>query len=240
MEGLSLFFVVGFILIHLFSKNMKFLTTVPRSRFLSIAGGISVAYVFLHLLPELGEFQEEVHAEFGGQGEAFLNNHIYLVAMAGLVIFYALEQLVKSSKRKTAEGKSSVGVFWVHMGSFAFYNAVIGYLMVREEFEGATEMALFFIALGVHFITNDKGLREAHKAEYDRFGRWLLAAAIAVGWGIGWLTAVHELIIAFLMALIAGGIILNVLKEELPEERESSLSSFVIGLIIYSALLLLV
>ncbi len=240
MEWLSFLFVMGFILIHLFSKNMNFLRAVPRSRFLSIAGGISVAYVFLHLLPELGEFQEAVHEEFGAPGEGFLSNHIYLAAMAGLVMFYGLEQMVKNSKRKTAEGKSTAGVFWIHIASFAVYNGVIGYLMIREEFEGVVGMSLFFIALGVHFITNDKGLREAHKGEYDRYGRWLLAAAIAAGWAIGWLTEVHELIIAFLMALIAGGVILNVLKEELPEERESSLGAFVIGLSIYSVLLLFV
>lgn len=240
MEWLSLLFVMGFIVIHLFSKNMNFLKAVPRSRFLSIAGGVSVAYVFLHLLPELGEFQKEVHEEFGGSGEGFLSNHIYLAAMAGLALFYGLEQMVQNSKRREAEGKSSTGVFWVHIGSFAMYNGIIGYLMIREEFEGAAGMALFFVALGVHFITNDKGLREAHKGEYDRYGRWLLAAAIAAGWGIGWVTEVHELIIAFLMALIAGGVILNVLKEELPGERESSLSAFVIGLSIYSVLLLFV
>ncbi|WP_434401359.1 ZIP family metal transporter [Planococcus sp. 11815] len=240
MVWLSLLFIMGFVVIHLFSKNMNFLKAVPRSRFLSIAGGISVAYVFLHLLPELGEFQEEVHEEFGGPGEGFLSNHIYLAAMAGLVIFYGLEQMVKNSKRRTAEGKSSSGVFWIHIGSFAMYNGVIGYLMMREEYEGVVGMALFFIALGVHFITNDKGLREAHKGEYDRYGRWLLAGAIVAGWVIGWMTEVHELVIAFLMALIAGGVILNVLKEELPEERESSLGAFVIGLAVYSVLLLFI
>ncbi len=65
-------------------------------------------------------------------------------------------------------------------------------------------------------------------------------AAILAGWGIGLIAEVHELIIAFLMALIAGGVILNVLKEELPEERESSLGAFIIGLSLYSALLLFV
>lgn len=240
MQWLSLLFVMGFVVIHLFSKNMNFLKSVPRSRFLSIAGGISVAYVFLHLLPELGEFQEEVHEEFGGPGEGFLSNHIYLAAMAGLVLFYGLEQMVKSSKRRASEGKSFSGVFWIHIGSFAMYNGIIGYLMMREEYEGVAGMTLFFIALGVHFITNDKGLREAHKGEYDRYGRWLLAAAILAGWGIGLIAEVHELIIAFLMALIAGGVILNVLKEELPEERESSLGAFIIGLSLYSALLLFV
>lgn len=60
MIWLSFIFAVGFVGIHLFSKRLKLLKVLPRSRFLSIAGGISVAYVFLHLLPELGVFQEEL------------------------------------------------------------------------------------------------------------------------------------------------------------------------------------
>lgn len=242
MLWLSLFFVIGFIVIHLFSKNMRFLKVLPRSRFLSIAGGISVAYVFLHLLPELGVFQDELQGEVEGTAWRFLEHHIYLMAMFGLVIFYGLEQMVKSSKkRRTKSGgqNSRDGVFWVHIGSFAFYNALIGYLLVREEYESAWGMLFFFIAMGVHFITNDKGLRATHKDDYDRYGRWLLAVSILVGWGIGILTEVNELIISFLTALLAGGVVLNVLKEELPEERESRFSAFCIGIIGYSILLLL-
>lgn len=242
MLWLSLFFVIGFMAIHLFSKNMLFLKALPRSRFLSIAGGISVAYVFLHLLPELGVFQDELQGEVEGTAWRFLEHHIYVVAMLGLVIFYGLEQMVKSSKRRQdkAGGENSRdGVFWVHIASFAFYNALIGYLLIREEYESAWGMLFFFIAMGVHFITNDKGLRATHKDDYDRYGRWLLAVSILVGWGIGALTEVNELIISFLTALLAGGVVLNVLKEELPEERESRFSAFCIGIIGYSVLLLL-
>ena len=46
MEWLSWVFVMGFVVIHLFSKNMNFLKVVPRSRFLSIAGGISGALLW--------------------------------------------------------------------------------------------------------------------------------------------------------------------------------------------------
>ena len=41
--------------VHLFAAHLRFLRGVPRSRWLSIAGGVSVAYVFVHLLPELAE-----------------------------------------------------------------------------------------------------------------------------------------------------------------------------------------
>lgn len=242
MLGLSFVFAIGFVLIHLFSKRLKLLKVLPRSRFLSIAGGISVAYVFLHLLPELGIFQDELQGELENSSLRFLENHIYLVAMAGLVIFYALEHSLKTSKRKSKheeQPKAASGVFWVHIISFALYNAVIGYLLVREEYGDAWGMSLFFIAMGVHFMTNDKGLRATHREEYDRYGRWLLAAAILIGWAIGAFADVHEWIISVLTAFLAGGVILNVLKEELPEERESSLLAFCTGLTSYSILLLL-
>ena len=242
MLGLSFVFAIGFIIIHLFSKRLKLLEVLPRSRFLSIAGGISVAYVFLHLLPELGVFQDELQGELERSSLQFLENHIYLVAMVGLVIFYALEHSVKTSKRKNKQAeksKSVSGIFWVHMISFAMYNGVISYLLVREEYEDAWGMALFFVAMGVHFITNDKALRATHAEDYDRYGRWLLAVAILIGWGIGAFGEVHEWIISVLTAFLAGGVILNVLKEELPEERESSLLAFCTGLTSYAILLLL-
>ncbi|RNF39266.1 hypothetical protein [Planococcus salinus] len=239
---LSLCFAIGLAVIHLSSKNMKFLDVLPRSRFLSAAGGISVAYVFLHLLPELGVFQEHLQGEVENSAWSFLESHIYLVAMLGLVLFYGLEQMVKSSKRRNEKAKtqrSSAGVFWVHIGSFTLYNGVIGYLLVHEEYESHWGMLFFFIAMGVHFVTNDKGLRSTHKEDYDKYGQWLLTAAILIGWGIGALYEVNELIISFLVAFIVGGVVLNVLKEELPEERESSFSAFFTGLIAYSILLLL-
>ncbi|MFD1864859.1 hypothetical protein [Planococcus chinensis] len=243
MLWLSFALVIGLVLLHVFSKRMTFLKTVPRSRLLSAAGGISVAYVFLHLLPELGVFQENLRGEIENSGWSFLESHIYVVAMIGLILFYGLEQMVKSSKRRHKGHRPDEprdGVFWVHIGSFTLYNALIGYLLVREEYESEWGMVLFFIAMGVHFITNDKGLRETHKEDYDKYGRWLLAAAILIGWGIGVIAEVSELAISILTALLAGGVILNVLKEELPEERESSFGSFCMGVVGYSVILLLI
>ncbi|MCH4826518.1 MAG: hypothetical protein N2C11_04910 [Planococcus sp. (in: firmicutes)] len=242
MTWLSFIFALGFVSIHLFSKSLKLMKVLPRSRFLSVVGGISVAYVFLHLLPELSIFQKDLQGELRNSGLLFIENHIYLIAMIGLVVFYALENSVTVSKKKNKHAetpKAAIGIFWLHIASFTLYNGIIGYLLVREEYGNPWGMTLFFIAMGVHFITNDKGLRATHQEDYDRYGRWLLAAAILIGWGIGAFAEVHEWIISVLTAFLAGGVILNVLKEELPEERESSLLAFCVGLISYSILLLL-
>ncbi len=67
-----------------------------------------------------------------------------------------------------------------------------------------------------------------------------MAAAIIVGWVIGSGTEIHQAAVAVLFAFLAGGIVLNVLKEELPEEQESRFWAFALGAIGYAILLLAV
>jgi hypothetical protein len=237
----SLLAVVGLALVHLFSNRLRFLDVTPRSVWLSIFGGISVAYVFVHLLPELAEGQETV-AEAVGEGLAFLESHIYLVALLGLAIFYGLERAASSSRRRKREaGKedsTTPGIFWLHVSSFAVYNALIGYLFFHRLAAGLEDLLLFFVAMALHFVVNDHGLREHHKDAYLRKGRWVLAAAVVLGWVVGLLTEIPEVAIAVLTAFLAGGVIMNVLKEELPEERESRFWAFALGAAFYTVILL--
>ena len=66
-----------------------------------------------------------------------------------------------------------------------------------------------------------------------------MAAAIIIGSAIGFSSEISEAAISLLFSFLAGGVILNVLKEELPEERQSRFSAFSIGAFCYTVLLLL-
>lgn len=61
----------GLAVVHLFSGRLRFLDVFPRSRWLSAASGISVAYIFVHTLPDLAEEQETVR-EAAGESFSFL------------------------------------------------------------------------------------------------------------------------------------------------------------------------
>jgi hypothetical protein len=105
---LSGIFAIAFALIHLFAGKLRFLETTPRSIWLSFASGVSVAYVFVHILPELSQAQETIT---GAVGEAlsFLEHHVYLLALLGLAIFYGLERAaIVSRQRNQKEGKGDV------------------------------------------------------------------------------------------------------------------------------------
>jgi hypothetical protein len=228
--------------LHLLAGRLRFLGGTPRSIYLSLAGGVSVAYVFVHLLPELAEGQETVSRAAEGALD-FAERHVYLLALAGLASFYGLERAaVVSRRRSRTAGETDAtgpGVFWLHVGSFALYNALIGYLLLHRAGEESVQSLLVFTAaMGLHFVVNDYGLREHHKQMYDHVGRWILAAAILFGYALGLAVAIRPAALALLFALLAGGVVLNVLKEELPEERESRFWAFALGAGAYAALLL--
>ena len=222
-------------LVHLYASKLKFLDTIPRSRWLSIASGVSVAYVFVHLLPDLSE-QQETFAELGVF--SWLEHHVYLMALLGLVIFYGLERVVTQSQAE-GDGKTAAGIYWLHIASFAVYNALIGYLLFHREESGLMSLLIYTIAMGLHFVVNDYGLNQDHQSLYRRSGRWILAAAIIVGSAIGSAGEISEAAISLLFSFLAGSVILNVLKEELPEERQSRFGAFLTGAFAYTILLLL-
>ena len=231
---------IAFAFVHLYGYRLKFLDITPRSSWLSLSSGISVAYVFIHILPELNEAQYNLQTSTALL--SFLEHHVYVAALLGMVAFYGLERIAKESREKNiAEGDGDVtelGVFSLHMVSFTLYNLLIGYLLLHKEDSSITNLVLYAVAIGTHLLVNDYGLRNNHKGAYQTVGRWILAAAIITGWVIGTQQPIHEAALAVVFALLAGSIILNVLKEELPEERQSRFWIFALGAIIYAAILL--
>jgi hypothetical protein len=66
----------------------------------------------------------------------------------------------------------------------------------------------------------------------------VLVVTVVVGFLVGAATEISEAAIAVLTAFLAGGVILNVLKEEVPSERQSRFWAFALGMAGYAALLL--
>ncbi len=227
--------------VHLGAGRLRVLEGIPRHWLLSAFGGISVAYAVVHLLPEVAEADEAI-SKAGEDIVPFLDRHAYLVVLAGLAVFYGLERLAirsRSSHPGELPAETPPGVFALSVASFAVYNALIGYLLVhRAEEQDGAELGLFAAALGVHFVVNDFGLREHHQSRYRQVGRWLLSGSILFGWLIGVLLELSPASLGLILAFLAGGVILNVLKEELPAERQGRLVPLMGGIGGYTALLL--
>jgi hypothetical protein len=216
---------------HVFSPNLLFLDRTPRRVWLSLSGGISVAYLFAHLLPELAHLQR---AHFNNSD---IEAALYLMALGGFVSFYGLERAALQKSSGTSE--SATGAFWLHLGSFGIYNVLIGYLLHEQaRIEGQQGLLLYAGAMTLHFIVNDRSLYRHHGKLYTERGRWVLASAAFLGWGAGLIFEIDMRLVAGAMAFLAGSVVLNVIKEELPKERESRFWAFATGAGLYAALLL--
>ncbi|MEJ8571144.1 hypothetical protein [Microbaculum marinum] len=241
---LTLLAALAFIAVHLFIGRLRFLEGTPRHALLSVAGGVAVAYIFLHVLPELAAHQKTFARALELSDEA-AEAWVYLVSLSGLLVFFGLERAAKTSRGRrlaaTGESRLEREVKWLHLGSFFFFNFLIGYLLLHREQTGLWSLAFYASAMLLHLATSDFGQRQEHADDYDAETRWVLAAGIAAGWLVGALDReVPPIVIGFLFAFLAGGVVLNTLKEELPEDRDSRFLPLAAGAALYSALLILI
>ncbi|HET7604359.1 MAG TPA: hypothetical protein VFK36_15145 [Gemmatimonadales bacterium] len=231
----SLFALAGLVVAHLLAGTLgPRLRGIPRHVWLSFASGVPVVFVFLEILPTLARDQVTVARTSGAILRRF-DDHVYIAAFLGLMLFYGVESAVRRSQQERRF--TSAAVFWLSIGSYATLNVLFGYLLVAID-RNRRELLLFVVAIGLKFLVDDVGLAEQHGERYDRRGRWLVLAALVLGWIAGNAGTIPPVAVAVVRSFLAGGIIMSVLKEELPAERQSRFWPFALSAALYGALLL--
>lgn len=243
MSGPGFVLAVGLALIHAFVSRLNIFSFISEFRWMSFAGGVSIGYVFLEIFPELSHAQEAIeHSEV--PLIAYVENHVYILSLLGLLAFYGLDIWALKSRQHNRinnnQDRTQHPVFWIHIAAFAVLNVIVGYLLQELSDHTLMRCLLFFSAIALHFFIIDHGLREHHQTPYDKYGRWLLTMAIIVGAIAGQALHLSEAGILAVWSFLAGSIILNILKRELPDEKESCFLSFAGGAALYTTLLLLV
>jgi hypothetical protein len=239
---LSLIAVLLLAGIHAGAGAVRRIPDSVRPTVASAAAGISVAWVFLELLPSLTENQETV---VGSGLLPGMERHVYVAALLGLVISFWVETASRSSRRRSldagGEPVTSVETFWLSLAGFAVFNASIGYALADPADPAVSPFWIFVIAMGLHFVANDESLVENHGLRYERVGRWLLVGGLLAGWVIGAISRfdLDGAALALVLSLIAGGMIMNIIRHELPEtSRTVNVAAFALGALVLGVLVL--
>ena len=214
-----------------------------RRRFLSFAAGLAISYTFVHILPGLHKIREfQTNSQSDYIQRLFPEYSVYLAAMLGFLVFYGLESMVArpcghAGNTGAHHGSAPPWQPWLHIGGFFLYTWLITFLMVRTG-KGLVGLGLFAVALGLHIAPIANRLRSEYPDVYEHRGALLLASACLAGWGCGLTLQIPAAVVADMIAIVAGGVIVNAAIAELPKEREASYWSFVTGAVVYTALLL--
>lgn len=241
--SLSLIVALCWVLPFAFGGRVRFGGSRSRRAWLSAAGGSAIAYVFVDLLPEMQHMQERFSAAAATTGRAFPFPHyrVYTSALAGFLLFYSLEHIVAASRSPVdGERREERGaIYWAQILGFAVYGGLMAYLLREDADSRALALVPYGFAMFCHLWIVDHALREEHGRRYDESGRWVMAGGIVAGWIVAAAELSDELILPTLMGFIAGGVVLNSVKGELPEEGEARVGPFVAGAVGYALLLLL-
>lgn len=222
--------VVIFSFVHLWAEKIRDWKFVSSSRFLSIGSGVALSYVFIDLLPKLSKSDMLVKKSLW-ELFPYIEHHVYIMALVGFVLFFIVDRSKKIIRNQSA-------YYWLSLSSYALFNFLVGYAVVDIHNPEVQPLALFTFAMALHYFMNDYSLSMAHGEAYGYSGKWILIVSLFLGWTVGALTELSQTGVALVSAFIGGGVIMNVTRHELPEENPHSLGAFLVGIVVYAAILL--
>lgn len=213
-----------------------------RSRhWITASAGASVAYVWLHIIPELSEAQGSFIKLTQDMRLPMPEFRIYLTALVGFVFFYGLEYMSWSradlARPHDEQTDRSTFIYSLRLGGFVAYGGLVSYLMVRDSSRSLLALLTYFLAMGLHFIVVNHSFGEEYGDRYDRGGRWLLAGAVIAGGFTGTFAVLPEHTILTLLGFVAGAVIENNTMMELAKGKGGKFWAFFAGAMAYSLLL---
>jgi hypothetical protein len=204
-------------------------------RTISFCAGIALAYLFLHLLPELSRLQLELQRISGENHQTWLEEHVYIIALAGLLFFQIADSIGRNKESKRAKIIS----FRVEMFFFSLYSALISYLIIKTV-ELNQPTILVTIAFSFHFFGTDLDLTERYENAFTKRGCYILSIATIVGMLVALYSPVRDIFYIAGFSFLVGGILINTLRTELPQPQKVKNAFVIFGTVVYSALLLLI
>ncbi len=225
-ETLELTFVVALVFsaIHIWSGKLHSFLYKSEEIAISFGGGMAVAYVFMHLLPELEK------------GSKLLGIGVNFITLVGFLVFYGVQRY--SWKVSSQENPKNSLIFYLKLGFSCLYNGLLIYAIPELFDKNPLFVILYIVAMSLHLISADRSLSEDYSHEFKSWGRYVLVASVIAGLTIDIFTEpANELVSDVLTAILAGSLMFNIFKEELPHPENSSFRWFCAGVALYLLLL---
>ena len=195
--------------------------SLAKTKFISIAGGVSISYIVLILLPEVYN------------GAIKINQLLYLSVLAGFGTFHIIEKYIRI---KYSYLKYKRHHDLIHTITSFIYFIIVGFVLVKLIDKDITTGVLFFIPILFHITIDSIPKKISKKPALKIF----IASSPVIGAIIASFLAVSEAVMVALLGIISGVLLYTVTRESIPKEREGKPIFFLIGLLLFTVLILII
>lgn len=222
-EILELTFVVAIALvaIHIWYKRIHGFLYKSESIATSFGSGLAIAYVFMHLLPELEE------------GDRALGAPIHFITLIGFLVFYGMQRFASTSKTEET-GKHNSLIFYIQLAFYSLYNFLLIYAIPEAIEQSFPLVFIYIMTMGLHLLSSDYSLGKEYAQQFNSWGRYVLVAVIVAALLIDiFIEPANELVADVLIASLAGSLLFKTFHQELSETENSSFLWFFAGVVVY-------
>ena len=220
--------------IFLLGHKFETIRAEHKQEWLSFSGGVSIAYVFMHLLPELDIMLRKLPQDTPAEWMNVIAGYrVYVMALIGFGTFYGLERMAhyaaEKQGRSVDSSHASLGRYRVYLLGYVLYSVLIGYMVGTTSVDGFIPLMLICVVMAFHFLMISH-LLEHHFLDHYQFpARIMLALSLIIGWLIALLVELPDRAKVILFSFIVGSIIVNSIKEEVPGGADSRFLPFLVG-----------
>ncbi|MBI4014860.1 MAG: hypothetical protein HY365_02815 [Candidatus Aenigmarchaeota archaeon] len=189
-----------------------------RTALLSFSVGVSLAYVFLYLIPE--------SISLAGLHE----KHVFLFMLIGI----AAARLVDVHIKRHARPLLRKEVRELHSAGFATYGFFTGVLISGLYAISATAAFLLFAATLFHSVAGSASINEIHASmSRNAAARAALSAAPLIGAAAGQFFTLSPVTFSAVLGAIVGIMLYVVIRDTMPDEKKSMPGYFAAGILAF-------
>ncbi len=211
-------------LMHILSDYISLKLKRYREKILSFAAGVSITYLFLHLLPFIHESVK------------YLRDLSYVSILAGFTFFHLIEKYIyqhREAEKRIKELKE------VHSIGFFIYYFIVGIVLFYVTNQNLVEGTLLFFPILFHSTISSASTREIHaEIKENLLWRILVSSSSLLGALFFFFFNVPLTIMFSLLGVVVGGLFYIIIKDILPEEKEGDPKYFILGMILFVILIL--
>lgn len=215
-EDIAIFLGLMTIIAHFFSDRIM----ISKGKFLSFATGISVAYIFLYIFPEVVKISP---------------SSSFIFVLAGFSLLRLLEVHIhkhRSLKLMKKELKE------LHASIFFVYHLFIGVVLLGILNSNLIGGLLFFLPLLFHSTISSASLPELHeKIKGTSLFRFILSLSTLLGVSIAILFNIPQSIDAAVLGFVTGALLYIVIRDSMPKDTKSKPMYFLLGVVLYTILI---